>query len=207
MHLEVLKESARKLLPYLSGFKNYYLAGGTAIALQIGHRISVDFDFFSDKKLSKDLFSKIKTKIPQNFSIKLSVNNSEELTFFVNDTKVTFLYYPFPLVHELIKMDNMTMLSLKELAATKAYTIGRRGEYKDYIDIYFLLKDKYVKLKDLIKTAQKKYQTDFNDRLFLEQLIYFDDIDTNKIILLKEKNLNSNNLKQSFSEEIKKLKL
>lgn len=207
MHLEVLKENARKLLPYLSGLKNYYLAGGTAIALQIGHRISVDFDFFSDKNLPKDLFSKIKTKIPKNFSIKLSVNNSEELTFFVNDTKVTFLYYPFSLVHELIKIDNMTMLSLKELAATKAYTIGRRGEYKDYIDIYFLLKDKHVKLKDLIKTAQKKYQTDFNDRLFLEQLIYFDDIDTNKIILLKERNLNSNNLKESFSEEIKKLKL
>ena len=207
MHLEVLKENARKLLPYFSGLKNYYLAGGTAIALQIGHRISVDFDFFSAKKLPKDLFSKIKTKIPKKFSVKLSVNNSEELTLFVNDTKVTFLYYPFPLVDKLIRVENMTMLSLKELAATKAYTIGRRGEYKDYIDIYFLLKDKHVKLKYLIKAAQKKYATDFNDRLFLEQLLYFDDIDTSKIILLKNKNLTSNDLKQSFSEEIKELKL
>ncbi|MDA0773019.1 MAG: nucleotidyl transferase AbiEii/AbiGii toxin family protein [Cyanobacteria bacterium] len=207
MRLEVLKNEAKELLPYLEGQKDFYLAGGTAIALQIGHRISVDFDFFSKDILPKTLLTKIQKKLKPRFAVEVLVNNSEELTMLVNGVKLTYLYYPFPLIEPLFVESGLTMLSLAELAATKAYTVGRRGEGKDYIDLFYLLKDKHVDLATLLKLASKKYQTDFNDRLFLEQLLYLEDINLAGVILLNDKDLKKEQLNSFFEEEISKLKL
>lgn len=99
------------------------------------------------------------------------------------------------------------LLSLVELAATKAYTVGRRGEGKDYIDLFYLLKDKHVDLETLLKLASNKYQTDFNDRLFLEQLLYLEDINLAAVILLNDKDLKKEQLNSFFEEEISRLKL
>ncbi len=205
MHLEVLTDNARGILPYLKIPSNFYLAGGTAIALQIGHRISVDYDFFSEKKIPKNLLSLVKQKLPKNSKINVTVNNSDELTFFVNNTKLTFLYYPFPLIHEIVNLEGLRMMSLLELAATKAYTIGRRGEGKDYIDIYYLLKDDHVSLKDIVKIARRKYASDFNDRLFLEQLLYLDDIHLTNVVLLRDKKISKKHLEQFLKAKISEI--
>ena len=207
MNQEVLTSTSKLLLPHLSKIKSYYLAGGTALALQIGHRISVDFDFFSDKKIPTSLYSEVKKTLPENIIVKPSVNNSDELTIFVDDTKVTFLYYPFPLVTSLIDRNGLYLASVKELGAIKAYTIGRRGEYKDYIDIYCLLSYKHTTLKEIIELANKKYKNDFSDRLFLEQLAYLDDINSTDITLLKQEHLTKEQLKAFFEEQIKNLNL
>jgi hypothetical protein len=86
MHQEVLTKKAKEILPALRNFNDFYLAGGTALALQIGHRISVDFDLFLEKEIDKNLFSKIK-KIFNGNEIVLFVNNSDELTVFVDGPK------------------------------------------------------------------------------------------------------------------------
>lgn len=203
MHHEALTNTSRLLLPYLSKIKSYYLCGGTAIALQIGHRISADFDFFSDKKIPYTLYSQIQKILPENITIKPSVNNSDELTFFANNTKVTFLYYPFPLVKPLVDLNGYQLASIQELGAIKAYTIGRRGEYKDYIDLYYLLYEEHTTLQEIIELAKKKYKNDFSDRLFLEQLIYLEDINTTEIILLKQDYFTKDQLKAFFEKQIK----
>lgn len=203
MHHEALTNTSRLLLPYLSKIKSYYLCGGTAIALQIGHRVSVDFDFFSDKKIPYTLYSQIQKILPENITIKPSVNNSDELTFFANNTKVTFLYYPFPLVKPLVDLNGYQLASIQELGAIKAYTIGRRGEYKDYIDLYYLLYEEHTTLQEIIELAKKKYKNDFSDRLFLEQLIYLEDINTTEIILLKQDYFTKDQLKAFFEKQIK----
>ncbi len=201
MHLEALNDKGKEIFPKLKQFKNFYLAGGTALALQIGHRISVDFDFFSDKDISKDLLVKVK-KIFLDKKILVSVNSADELTVFVEDVKITFLKYPFSALGKFISYEGLNLLGVKELAATKAYTIGRRGSFKDYVDLYFIISEGYSSLKEIIKMAEKKYNDAFNARLFLEQLVYFKDIE-NTDIIFSIKNFNGDKMKIFFEEEVK----
>ena len=207
MHLEALPNMAKELLPYLENFNDYYLSGGTALALQIGHRVSIDFDFFSDNQIPKTLYVQVKKVLQDNTTTRLVVNNSSELTIFANDIKITFLYYPFPLINPLVNLRGLKLPTIQELAAIKAYTIGRRGEYKDYIDLYYLLNDKHTSLVEILELARKKYKNDFNDRLFLEQLIYLDDVNEYEVRLLKQDSITKEKLKNFFEEEVKNLGL
>ena len=170
MYLEALNPKGKIIFKKLCAFSDFYLAGGTALALQIGHRISVDFDFFSEIEIKSSLLSKIKQVFIDN-EVVVSVNDSGELTVFIDGIKVTFLYYPFPLLLPLVVHENISLLSTKEIAATKLYTIGRRGSYKDYIDLYFILVGKHASLEEIIALAKKKYRSYFNERQSLEQLI------------------------------------
>lgn len=77
-------------------------------------------------------------------------------------------------------------LSVREIAATKAYTIGRRGSYKDYVDLYFVLAEGHSTLPDIITSAEKKFGDGFNARLFLEQLVYLGDVQDTEIQFLKD---------------------
>ncbi len=181
------------------------MAGGTALALQLGHRISVDFDFFSEKSIDKNLLLNVK-KVFSGAEITPSVNNSDELTVFADGTKITFLFYPFSVIGEFLQYQGVNLLNIKEIAATKAYTIGRRGSFKDYIDLYFVILGNYAFLNEIMELANKKYGSDFNSRLFLEQLIYLKDIEDTEILFLK-KSISKDNLERFFISEIKKLKL
>lgn len=203
MHPEALPDKGKRLLVYLKQFKGFHLAGGTAAALQIGHRISVDFNLFSEKEISRNLLTHAK-KIFTGIRVTTSVNNSDELTLFAEDTKITFLYYPFPTIKPCVRYEGITVLSLKELAATKAYAIGRRGSFKDYVDLYYLLTEKHTSINEILSIAERKYRNNFNSRLFLEQLIYLEDVTDTDIIFLK-KRVNKKMIKAFFENEIKKL--
>lgn len=204
MHLEALNNKGKEIFPSLKEFKKFYLAGGTALSLQIGHRISVDFDFFCEDDISKDLMPRVK-KIFKGSDISVLVNNLDELTLIINGVKITFLKYPFPALSDFILYKGVKFLNIKEISATKAYTIGRRGSYKDYIDLYFIISKKYVSLENIIKMAEKKYGDDFNSRLFLEQLVYFKDIEYADIMFLNRK-IEKEDLEKFFENEIKKIK-
>jgi len=184
MHPEVLTNPAAELFPSLSRFPDFYLAGGTALALQIGHRVSVDFDLFNDDDIPRSLLKKVQQAFDTADLVPL-VNNSDELTLLVNGVKLTFLRYPYPPHDRLYAYKKVPLLSVPEIAATKAYTIGRRGAYKDYVDLYFSIADGYTTLLDIIYAAEEKFGTDFNSRLFLEQLIYIADLDSAEIQFLK----------------------
>lgn len=175
MHHEVLTPKGAKIFPDLTRFKGFYLAGGTGLALQLGHRISIDFDLFSDEEIPKSLLKKI-ADVFHHSVIQPIVNNSEELTVSIDGVKVTFLYYPFPLVTDLVMIDQLPAASIQEIAAMKAYTIGRRASYKDYVDIYTILSSNILNLETIISLANKKYGDQFNDRLFLEQLVSLEDV-------------------------------
>lgn len=206
MYPEVLTEEGKKLWPLFGKIpSDFYLAGGTALALQIGHRVSVDFDFFMDDYLPKPLLFKI-NKIFSGCSLNVSVNNPDELTVFVDGIKLTFLRYPFLPVRELIDFEGIKLLDAIEIAVTKAYTIGRRGSFKDYVDVYFVLVDGLTNLEEIIGLAERKYSSDFNARLFLEQLVYFEDISDENIRFLKEP-VDKETIKKFFENEIGKIKL
>ncbi len=163
------------MFPVVSRFPDFYMAGGTALALQIGHRISVDFDLFSDKDIPRSLLKKVEDAC-HGFAVQSLVNDKGELTVLAGGVKFTFLSYSFPLLESLVEHDGVRLLSVREIAATKAYTLGRRGAFKDYVDLYFVLTEGHATLPDIIGMAEKKYGDAFNARLLLEQLLFMDDV-------------------------------
>ena len=180
MHDEILTKNAAELLPCLHNFEDFYLVGGTALALQIGHRRSIDFDLFSRNPLPADILTKAK-RIFKDFPITLTYRSPEQLNLIVNDVKITFFFYDYPVIDSLLKFNNISLVSIPEIAAMKAFAIGKRLSYKDYVDWYFMLKECHTSLTDVIKHAQEKFANDFNDRLFLGQLCSLQDVPTQQI--------------------------
>lgn len=182
IRLDILDKKRQKLLGKLLPFtKGFVLGGGTALSLQLAHRVSFDFDFFSSFPIPKQLLE----RLSQEIKIKnIVVDTSDELTFFTKDAvKVTFLYYPFLSDFAPMKAENgLPMFPIAEIAIHKAYAIGRRGEYRDYFDLYTILKDNYVSLNTLIPKVKKVYGSVFDEKIFLEQLVYFGDITNFEII-------------------------
>lgn len=207
MKTDILIPKARLLFPKLSHFKDtFYLAGGTGLALQIGHRVSVDFDLFSESSIKKTLFKKIEAVFAGE-TREVLVNNSSELTMVIGGVKFTFLHYPFPVILPFEVSGPIQTLSVQEILASKAYTIGRRGELKDYIDLYVGLNGGHSSLREIIALATKKFGGAFNDRLFLEQLVYLDDIDEVGITMTSGQSPSRMELAEYFRTVIRESKL
>lgn len=204
MHQEAIISEAKKIFDKLNRFPNFYLVGGTGLALQLGHRISVDFDFFWEKEIPKGLLPKIR-RIFKDSKIEVILNHSEQLTVAINGINVSFVKYSFPVISKLIKYRGIKILPASEIAAMKAYALGQRATLKDYVDLYFVLKEKAT-LQEIISLCEKKYKEEFNPRLFLEQLIYSEDIEKIEIQFLKEK-VDRLKIEKFFEQEVKKIKI
>ena len=165
--------------------KNFVLAGGTAIMLQIGHRTSYDFDCFSVNSLPSNLLRKIKKVF--GLFITPRIRTSEQITFPTKDNiEVTFVYSPYKSLEKPMLTDSMSLFHLDDLAANKAYTIGRRGVWRDYVDLFFFLKWQLYSIDRINALAREKFKGEFNEKLFLEQLVYFDDLIIVPIDFIKE---------------------
>jgi len=205
MHPEAITSKQKKIFDKLKYFPDYYLVGGTALALQIGHRISIDFDLFSEKEIPPTLFSKIK-RIFKNSKIEVIVDHPEQLTVNIDNVGLTFVKYSFLPILKFKKYKRIKLLSIPEIAATKAYSLGRRATLKDYVDLYYILKEKYLTLLKLLEITKRKYRKDFDPRLFLEQLIYLKDVEDVKIQFLKKK-VSKEKIEKFFQYQVQKIKL
>jgi len=184
LHLEILTKEQEELLPLAKKFyKDFGLVGGTAIALHIGHRESIDFDFFSFNKFKA---FNIKRRI-MNFKTidKTIVSKSYEFTFLLNKVKITFFQYPFKINYEIDFDKILKIPSLLTLASMKAYALGKRAKWKDYVDLYFIIKD-FHSLQEIIKQAEKIFGNEFNEKIFRTQLSYFEDINYSEKIIYKK---------------------
>ena len=165
----------------IRSFNNdFYLAGDTAIALTIGHRKSYDFDLFSPKEIHPQATeNKI---IRTNFKFdRTLVSTTDEFTAMISGVKLSFVSYPFQIIAD-EKWDNVINLPrLLVLGAMKAYTLGRRAKWKDYIDLFFLLRD-HFSVSLISNEAERIFGGGFNARLFREQLIWFKEIDYSEAI-------------------------
>ena len=175
MHDEVLNEAQQKLLPLMAQFRReYYLVGGTAIALHIGHRRSVDFDMFKPTEINhKRNLDRI---VASGFEYQVTRRVFEQMNLIVGDVKLTFFQYPFPVASEDMFGNVFRMPSLLSLAAMKAYALGRRSKWKDYVDLYFLL-TQHFQMSEVTEKAIAIFGDLFSEKLFRAQLSYFADID------------------------------
>lgn len=175
MREEVLKKEQIDLLPLLSLFKKeFYLVGGTAVALHIGHRYSIDYDLFTYKNLK---IRSIKNLLKKNNYVIQHVlfEDSEQLHCIINNVKVTFFQFPFKIEAITDFKDIIKIPDLLSLSAMKSYALGRRGKWKDYVDLYFIFKN-YYSYEQVVDSAKLIFKDSFNEKLFKQQLSYFDDV-------------------------------
>jgi hypothetical protein len=175
MHDHILTKEQKDLLPFINIFsKDYYLVGGTAIALYLGHRRSIDFDLFTKKNIKRKNIKELLYKSDLNY--KIIYESSEQMHIKINDVKVTFYQFVFPVKSEVWFEKVIKLPSLTSLAAMKAFALGGRGKWKDYVDLFFLLKYS-LKIGDITNSAKQIFENSFNEKLFRQQLCYFKDID------------------------------
>ncbi len=202
---EILSQEQLQLLNILENhFKKFVLGGGTALAMQIEHRKSFDFDFFSPEAISKNLLLKIKEIISVG---RIARDTGDELTIYSDNIKITILYFPFAEVFKNTVIDkDLRYFPLETIAAQKAYAIGRRGAYRDYYDLYTILDQNYLTLEEIIKNTEDIFGSVFNSKIFLEQLVYFDDLTDMEILPIDEnqKIANPDTVKKFFESLVLK---
>jgi hypothetical protein len=175
LHKETISPHTLELLirlqqkDYLKGF---YLVGGTALALQIGHRTSIDIDLFSDFSFDT---GRILENLTADFDFKLFFSASNTLKGSIADVQVDILAHRYPYVSAPLNIEYISMLSTEDIIAMKLNAISISGQrIKDFIDIYYLLN--LYSISDMIHFYKKKY-VGYNEVNVLKSLTWFEDID------------------------------
>lgn len=181
--------------------KKAYLAGGSALALQLGHRRSIDFDFFSYKEFSTLV---IKEKLDKIGKYKKEQETPKTMVGVFNKVKFSYFYYPYKLIEKTSKFSGISLASKQDIAAMKLVAITDRGTKKDYIDLYFLAK-KFFSLEKMLNFYDKKYQIlKSNILTLLKALSYYDDADESDMPEMLEK-VNWEEVKEFFRKETVRL--
>ena len=175
-NLERLSEICR--IPY---FEEMRLVGGTALALQMGHRLSVDLVFFgrrdfNDEEMAASL---------RGFSDKELMSKSPNIKVYqIRGIKVDFVNYPYRWIDGMIMDGDIRMAGFRDIAAMKINAITGRGTKKDFVDLFFLLQR--FSFSEMVEFYLKKF-TDANLFLALRSLIYFEDADKGQVDMLDKK--------------------
>ena len=175
LHLSTIDKNTYELLQKLSAIemiaKNFALAGGTSLALQIGHRKSIDLDFFSPVSFDvREL--EITLAADQTVHFQFVNSNSSMLFCYINSIKCDFVREPARLINSFLYEDKVRYFSIADIAAMKMHTICGRGKKKDFFDIYALLE--LYTWEHLILWFQQKYD---EDQLYFlwRSILYFED--------------------------------
>ena len=199
MHKEILSDEQLELLPLVKLFNgDFGLVGGTAVALHLGHRRSIDFDLFSSQEFDT---LKIRKKILKFNKIDQIIHDEAgQFSPQIKGVRFTFLFFPYPVnfsedFESIIKLPDLLVL-----AAMKAFALGRRAKWKDYIDICFIAR-KYGGIKEICAKARDIFGNEFNEKLFRAQLAYFADINySEEIIFMPGFEASDEKIKQELTE-------
>jgi hypothetical protein len=209
MHRDILTAKQVKLLPLIREFsRDYYLVGGTAIALYLGHRRSIDFDMFTSGRIKKLSIKKVIDRHSCPVS-DILFEDSEQIHLVIDGVKLTFFSYPYLIDTPAAFEQIIRMPDLLTLAAMKTYALSGRAKWKDYVDLYFLLRD-HFSLLQISGKAKELFSSFYNEKLFREQLCYFKDIDYSEKVDFVDQSVSDDKIKHfltnvatnSFQREI-----
>lgn len=201
---DILDGNRRKVLPLLKSFKkDFYLAGGTALALQIGHRDSVDFDFFSQEPfLTSALFEKC-LKVFGQHNLKKTQEEKGTLSIVVDKKiKLSFFEFGYKLIDKTLETENFVIASIADIGCMKLSAIVSRAVLKDYIDLFFIIKR--TGLAKLLDLSVKKFP-EIDTCLILKSLVYFEDLEETPIVFKHNSKIATDEIMDFFRRETKKL--
>lgn len=206
MFLNVLPLPTAKLLEQMKSsvwLKSFYLAGGTALALQYGHRQSVDLDWFT-----KDNFSTKSLLVKLKKHGKFNLLNEEENTVegYLDEVKLSFMTYPYKLIQKKIKFsDNIYLAGFQDIALMKVSAISQRNTKKDFIDLYWYLHREKTDLVSLFGKMKIKFSgIDYDMMHICKSLVYFKEADKEVMPMMLEP-VSWEKVKKFFIDEVKKL--
>ena len=207
IHTEVLSKAQKKVLPSLAkalANTDFYLAGGTALALQVGHRQSIDFDWFTPQLGDPEaLFHRLKS-----FNMAFEIQSiSPETVYVVIDTvQMSFIGYDYPMLQPKVPWHELGiyLAGINDIACMKLSAIASRGSRKDFFDLYYLIKH-FHPLEDYLQLYIKKYQNRDIGHV-IRSLVYFADAETEPDIMMI-KPLAWEDLKSDFEKWVKDLKI
>lgn len=183
LHTETITEKNKNLLQKLmtiEELKKTRLVGGTALALQLGHRISDDLDFFGSFDSAFDL-SESFSDIPD---VEKTGANRTMQFFNLNGIKVDFINLEYPWIKDVVNIDGVRLASIEDIAALKVNAIIGRGTRKDFVDLFFLLKR--FSLKEILSFYEEKYEKKANIQIALRSMVFFDDAESDPMpVMLK----------------------
>lgn len=207
MFEEILPKNAKKSLALIgeSGLlKNAYLAGGTALALQIGHRESVDFDFFTMRAFNETAMVQRLNKLLPDFY--LERKEWRTILGYVGKTRFSYFFYEYPLLFKAKKWNGVDMADPRDIAAMKIAALADRGTKRDFIDLYFIFEvEKIVSLDEALRIYDKKFKKLKQNKLhIIKSLAYFGDAESEKMPRMF-KPVNWKKVKIFFAKEQKRI--
>lgn len=205
LYWEILDKKALTLLTKLKFLKDagFYLAGGTALALQIGHRKSADFDFYNPSKFdSAKIYNTFQTQKPKN--LLLYTFSEDTLILEINHIGISLFTYNYPILKPFVMSEYLSLASLEDIAAMKLIAIIQRGIKRDFVDLYYLAQE--LKLENIMYLTKRKY-AGFNRYLAYQALVYFKDAEEKQTRETKMlKSIDWETIKEYFVAEVANLK-
>jgi len=205
---DILDKKRLGLLPLFDHFKDRFcLAGGTALALRLGHRDSIDFDFFTWQDFdAEELLREIKG-VFAGHSIEIIQAGNKTLNLIIDDeVKASFFCIKEKLLFPTLELEFLKLASLQDIACMKIVAL-LRAQLKDYVDLFYLFKN--MSLEEIFNNCHKKYER-FDEVVYLKALVSFDDIEQAEILFEKRKLVTLEQIKADFqrrvNEYVRKLK-
>jgi hypothetical protein len=163
-----------------SFIQDFYLAGETSLALQIGHRRSIDFDFFTPLEFNTSI---LVNKLNDMGNYERSSEDKNTINGSLNGIRISFFGYSYKLIDNVKILSGIKLAGLKDIAAMKLEAIAGRGSRKDFIDTFFLLKK--FSLEEIFSFHNQKYGTGLSNQYHhLKSLVYFEDAETEAMPVL-----------------------
>ncbi len=201
LHLETIEPKTLELLrklQSLSIFKNSRLVGGTALALQLGHRKSIDLDIFGKIAATPEEIQEICSEVG---SFEISKTSKNINVYWVDGIKVDCVNYPYEWLEECRVLDGVRLASISDIASMKISAIINRGTKKDFIDLHFLLKE--ISLNHILDLYDQKY-TDGSRFIAIKSLTYFEDAESDPMPYMFE-DVTWEDVKKSIITAVQKL--
>lgn len=204
MFEKVISQNTKTILALLEKseiIQKAYLAGGTALALHLGHRVSYDLDFFTQEEFDENkLLSGIK---------KISDFQLEDITWRTirgkfEGIRFSIFYYKYPVLYPPKKFGKINVIDIPDIAAMKIAAVASRGTKRDFVDLYFICKEHFL-LKKALQFYDKKYKNLATTYVhIMKSLVYFDDAESDEMPTML-KRVNWDEVKKYFEDEVKKL--
>lgn len=183
-------------MPILDSF---FLVGGTALALQLGHRKSIDLDLFTPEPFNNSI---LLDTLSATFDISIELEQPNMIITNIEGIKVDFVKMGYPILFPALSGEGVQMLDIRDIAAMKLKAIAQRGSKKDFFDIYFLLE--HLSLETMLDLFQQKFKL-YEIFHIIKSLTYFEDAESFADPVVFDKSVSWQKVKTLIQESVKKL--